>query len=171
MKYLTDFSSGWWPKSVITAMRGYYDSTMTSIYDSERFWGNRGYDSKNESSNWQNKGSKITYLHLRASSRSEFIKFAFNFLSSFVSTARHSESGPSSSRSPVSVSAAPSAFLTTASRMSACLLPFSSWYLWSIRRTYLPQWLPLTTMRIPLSRVELGLISDTHAGAKLLEVL
>lgn len=112
-----------------------------------------------------------TYLRLRAFSRSEFIRFAFNFLSSFVSTAMQSESGPSSNCSPVSVSAAPSTLLTTASKMSGCLFPLSSWYLWWIRLTYLPQWFPFTTMRIPLSRVGLGFFGETHAGAKPFEVL
>src|ERR1700679_2241588 len=85
--------------------------------------------------NGHNRNQRITsktlrYLRLRAFSRSKFIKFAFNFLSSLVSTARQSESGPSSNCSPVSVSAAPSTFLTTASITSACWLPSSSWYLW-----------------------------------------
>ena len=113
----------------------------------------------------------LTYLRLRAFSRSESIKCAFNFRSSVVSKATQSESGPSSSSSPVSMFAAPSTFPTTASMMTACLLPSSSWYLWWIRLTYLPQWLPLTTIRRPLSRVGLGLFDDTHAGGKPFEVL
>ena len=72
---------------------------------------------------------KITYLCLQAFSRSEFIKFAFNFLSLFITMAIQSESGPSLNCSPVSMSAVPSTLLTTASKMIACLLPLSSWYL------------------------------------------
>ena len=71
-----------------------------------------------------------TYCCLQAFVQSEVIKFAFSFLFLFVSKARQSESGPSSNCSPVSMSSAPSTFSTTANIMNACLLPFSSWYLW-----------------------------------------
>ena len=104
----------------------------------------------------------LTYLCLQAFSWSELIKFTFNFFSLFVSEANQSESAPSSSYSPVKMSAAPFAFLMTTNIMSVCLPPSSSWYLWWICLTYLMQCSPSITMRRPLLCVGLGLFDTSR---------